>query len=336
MKRFIRICSILICICLLTAGCSTEQPVQPPDTPDNSQSGQTSPEPDAGEVFEEVDWEAELMMLRQAMVDTPQKIAIAYLGYYGGVADLQMKDWLATYCPIQSDNHPFLKSFDEDTVIGGEGDLYCLVAFDETADISLNRLNEDGEVAEILYKGDGKQALLFTANGAAFEPDTSVVLVDGKGESCEYRPMKNVYGRLMPDEAVTDCTCYEDVAGHGYYSALEMSWSKATGSQLQNTSWTAAKYGADGRELSYHLDFFEDTLHIQWKDGSEENSFKADWLVNDAGVLEMDLSNLDGERIFLVLISEEENLLQIFENFEEGDIAREYEALQTMFEKTVG
>ena len=34
--------------------------------------------------------------------------------------------------------------------------------------------------------------------------------------------------------------------------------------------------------------------------------------------------------------SEEENLLQIFENFEEGDIAREYEALQTMFDKTVG
>ena len=317
------------------AGCSTKQPVQPPESSDNGQ-GQLSPAPNAGEALTEADWGAELMMLRQAMVDTPQKIAIAYLGYYGGAADLPMKDWLATYCPIQSDNHPFLKSFDGVAVIGGEGDLYCLVALDENADISLNRLNEDGEVAEILYKGDGKQALLFTADSAASAPDISVVLVDGKGESCEYRPMKNVFGRLMPAETVMDFTCYEDVAGHGYRSALAMDWSKAAGAQLQNTSWSAAKYGADGRELSYHLDFFEDTLHIQWKEGSEEHSFDAEWLINDEGVLEMDLGNLDGERVFRALISEEENLLQIFENFEEGDIARDYEALQTMFEKTVG
>lgn len=215
MKRFIRVFNILICICLLMAGCSTEQPQQPPQASDSGQQstdGQQSTNQPAGETFKEVDREGELTMLRQGMVGTPQRIAVAYLGYYGGVADKPMKDWLADHCPIQSDNHPFLKNFDEDTVIGGEGDLYCLVALDENADISLNRLNEDGEVAEILYKGDGKQAILFTANGAGFAPDTSVVLVDSEGESCEYRPMLE-NGTLLQNEAVMDFTCYEDARG---------------------------------------------------------------------------------------------------------------------------
>lgn len=215
MKRYMKLIGILTCLCLLFAGCSAGQ--TPPPTEDQPSTDQPSTDAPADTPSEdapatEVDWDDTLTMIRQGMVGTPQMIAVAHLGYYGGVADAPLQNWMKENCPIQLDNHPFLTSFDEDTVIGGEGDLYCLVVLDENADISLNRLNENGEAVEILYKGDGKQAILFTANGAAIVPDTSVVVVDSEGNSCEYRPMQEG-GTLQPNEAVMDFTCYEDAQG---------------------------------------------------------------------------------------------------------------------------
>lgn len=192
-----KILSVIIILCLLfTTGCAVQKPAP---TPADTELENTEPE----NSVQDVDWNGGLVMLRQGMIETPQIMAVAFLGYYDG-SDLS--DWLATNCTTFCDNHPIFNQLDTSMIIGEGKELYCIVAMDENADISVNRTNESGEISEILLKCDGVKPLLVTCT----DGDTEITLVDSNGNIASFYP--SVYdGQLVKNNAVMDFTSYEDI-----------------------------------------------------------------------------------------------------------------------------
>ena len=196
MKKIIAI--LCIPIFFLISGCASNQ-----DVGKNDVSQVTAPE----DIKNDVDWDGGLTMLRQAMVETPQVMAVAYLGIYEGG---DFSQWLLENCKMLCDNHPIFTELDESMIVGDGNELYCVVAADENADITVNRINASDEVTEILKKTDGKKPMIIAANGADYKPDTEITLVDGEGRVAKFRPFTNDDGVLASNDAVIDFTSREE------------------------------------------------------------------------------------------------------------------------------
>lgn len=340
MKNCLKIVCALLCTCVFfAAGCSKEQPATKTPAGESEKPTQnpteTPAEPSAGEV----DWNTAMTMLRQAMVETPQKMAVAYLGNYS--SGTKLSEWFLENCPTLSQDQPFLKELSEDAILGDDGELYCIVALDENADLAVNRMGENGEVSAILHKGDGGKPLLVTANGAGFSPDTAVTLVDSNGDVVQYSLMTDGNGRLQKNDAVHDFTNYEDVVAGLYSAAKENCFAAPSKELLANTSWSGAVYVDADVTKTYNLDFFEDKVKIQWNDGidAEDHEFIAEWSLSEKDgvcILNVNLDNLDGERTFIPLVSETNDSLYILSDYVNGDVHRDYEKLSVMLAKTVG
>ena len=332
MKRVVAI--LCLALCLLTAGCKTaKKETKPSDTgaPEKTPDNVTT-----DTVKDEADWDGGLVMLRQAMTETPQVMAVAYLGSYNGE---DLDEFLTDRCATMLDNHPIFTELTPDMMLGSGYELYCVVAKDENAQISVNKLDESGNVTDVLHKCDGKKPILIAANGAGFSPDTAISLVDENGNVQYYCFTTDDNGRLEKNDAVHDFSSYKDFLTFSYNENIEDGWQKATADNVAGTSWDAEKYTVDGRIKTYHLDFFENTVNIQWNDGidADDHVFTADWSIEGSdGKIKIDLNNLDGERTFVMLISSDAMLMQMLEDFTEDDTMRDYEPLQTLFEKTVG
>lgn len=171
------------------------------------------------------------VMLRQAMIETTDMAAVAFLGYYEGDYE-GLDDYLDEY--KFAEDHPFIKEIDADHFIEHEGDeLYCIVPADEEAFVNVYEwiISEDndfmGEVGNVIYEGDA-EPFFIKCNMSDIMPNTFVEVVDSAGNTLEYIPqMSLMSGTLLkPYEVPTilDFTPYESFTeyfGFGYGFSLD-------------------------------------------------------------------------------------------------------------------
>jgi len=181
--------------------------------------------------------------LRNCMVDTPQTLAVAYLGCYSGEEDLRA--WLETTCPLMVSEYSFLTGIPQERIIGQAGEVYCLVPGDAQYQVSIDLLREDSaEVAKVLYRSDSGEPILLLCNDGAFYPDTQVTVVDNMGNVLSFYPYCNSKGGVeIPvnddsEELVMDFSDYFEVYPDYYQAMLAMDWSLTDEEHLISTCWS--------------------------------------------------------------------------------------------------
>jgi len=218
-KKILLMLLILILAVSMTAcgssGDGENKPSPPPDDPDK---GVTDAGPDC-------------VMLRQAMIETTDMAAVAFLGYYEGDYE-GLDDYLDEY--KFAEDHPFIKEIDADHFVESEGgELYCIVPADEESFVNVYEwiISEEndfmGEVGNIIYEG-GADPFILRCNMSDIMPNTFVEVVDSAGNTLEYIPqMSLMSGTLLkPYEVPTilDFTPYEaftEYFGFGYGFSLD-------------------------------------------------------------------------------------------------------------------
>ena len=175
--------------------------------------------------------EPDCVMLRQAMIETTDMAAVAYLGYYEGDYE-GLDEYLDEY--KLAEDHPFIKEIDADHFVESEGgELYCIVPADEDSFVNVYEwiISEEndfmGEVGNIIYEG-GADPFILRCNMSDIMPNTFVEVVDSAGNTLEYIPqMSLMSGTLLkPYEVPTilDFTPYEaftEYFGFGYGFSLD-------------------------------------------------------------------------------------------------------------------
>jgi hypothetical protein len=276
MKIPYRLLTILLCgLLLVMAGCA--KPAEQPEAP----TAGTIPEPEAtNPVMESAD--ASLISLRQAMIGTPQLLAVAYFGYHDTVdSDLPVDphEVMAEVAPQLCADLPFLRAIPADSVIGNHGDLFCIVPLDENATVAVSKGSWDEENEQYLYeeslyfRKSGQPIFLF-CNNAGFEPDTQVSICGPSGEIIWYpQPDDNLCAMPLRndnwDDLFFDFSPYRELL-LAEYRSMNGEWTKPTAEMLTGTTWVWDGYLKDGREVSYRLTFAEDTLSVRWNDGIDE------------------------------------------------------------------
>ena len=176
-------------------------------TPDSRPGPETTQNPDTGgEAFDGDDY----VMLQQAMIDTTDMAAVAYLGWYDEYYDLydysQIQDFIAD--SLVAEDHPFIANIDADHFvphIGGE--LYCIVPADENTtvfiyDYVFDYDNYTGDFGDLLYAGDDGKPVIVMGNESEFIPNIIVEICDSDGNMLDYIPcLSGMDGSLVvPDE----------------------------------------------------------------------------------------------------------------------------------------
>ena len=322
---------LLLITLLLVSACTVNTPAPTPSPDPDPDSQVENPPPSQTATFE----------LPSKMKDANVNIAVAYLGF----CDYNEDNTGATavdYFKKSNPNLDFITTLTNKSVIGGAcGEGFLVYVSDTGATLAINKVSENGEVSEILYKGTPESPLLVLANAGAFEPDTQVVFTDSEGKVIQFMLTTNLLRRLAVPTDVFDFTDYSGYLKNLYASRLKSNCVLPTSSELENTSWTTTRFEKDGTTSEYHIDFFKDTANISWslKDGAEQNSFTAAWSLdtqNDIAILHLDLENLDGKRDFPILFSAIDLQMFVFEDFTTNDTNHSYESIFESFDKTVG
>ena len=320
--------SIILATLLLLTSCTNNQISAPkPDTELQTPSDNQTPTL-AQTRCETLDFE---------MKNASAKIGVAYLGFYEYGTLQNSLDYFKSGNPDLQSKYSIFEFLTPQSVIGenvGEG--YCIYVADKDTSIAINRIDENGEVSEILYKGNPDTPLLVFANGDTFSPDTQIVTIDGDFSLC-----LDHNGRLTESDVVYDFTNYGNIVKELYTVAKDNFYIAPTKETLVNTSWEGQTYVSSEITKTYILDFFENTVKIHWNDGidAEDHEFEAIWSLSEKDgvcVLNLNLDNLDGERTYVPLVTETNDTLYILSDFVNGDVHRDYEKLNVMLVKTVG
>lgn len=116
--------------------------------------------------------EEALDFLHMMMDGTPQKFAVAYLGWKEETEDLQ--SWMEKKCTLLLDNEAFIPLIPQERIFGTAGEVYCVVPADSNAKVVVRRLQdtpyaEEEGVKEVLYEGESSDPLSSCAT-----PGTSI------------------------------------------------------------------------------------------------------------------------------------------------------------------
>lgn len=187
---------------------------------------------------------ASLVSLRQAMVETPQRFAVAYLGY--GHLDptdpfALMREQAAQLC----DDLPFLLQIPKENVVGTFGQLYSIIPLDENATVAVNggEWNPDSglyEYRNVLYRSEKGEPILLLCNYSGMEPDVQVTITDSDGTVTVWQP--SLDGRLgiipLADEN-GNCVFYDfsiENTGSDYNALVgtwELAWTEVEGDRVE-------------------------------------------------------------------------------------------------------
>ena len=233
MRKNIRILTILLLVLtLLLSGCAgsaekapetkaTEAPVTTaaPEVPETTQMTEV-PEPVTEPDDELAD--ASLVSLRQTMVETPQRFAVAYFGFLEEGQDPRAR--MAEAAPQLCENLPFLMNIQN--VAGSAGELFCLVPLDETASVAVNGLvhNEETgleEYTDLLYRSETGDPLLILCNNSGWEPDTQVTMVDSEGNVILWYPQTDLSGCVLPLYDENDNNQMQDFSAYAEFLAVD-------------------------------------------------------------------------------------------------------------------
>jgi len=308
--------------------------VEPDDTePADSDPADSDPadtDPAAGEDA----IAASLVSVRQAMIDTPAMVAVAYMGGTDSMESVDAVEWVKTLLPGFTGNLPFITAIDDSHIVGDRyGELYLVVPCDENASVSVNRVDENGEVTELLYRSESGDPLLVFANNTGFPADTQMNIVDGAGDVLSYSFTLNDLSYLTQysDGSIYDFTPYAEALCREYADFQEYGWNQPERSSLIDTSWEESHVLADGSTVRYSISFNEDSAAIQWNDGFI--SLPWELLTLDGERLVKFTVNSDEERICHILI--DGDYLYLSQDIENG-VQRADEPLSLIMNRTYG
>lgn len=242
LKKITAIIVALAMVLALTAcgGGGTDAP-QNSDTPRATPQATADPD-NGGEAFDGNDW----VMLKQAMIDTTDMAAVAYLGWFEDYYDLydysQIKEYIAD--TFVAEDHPFIANIDADHFvphIGGQ--LFCIVPADENATITIYDYIFDYEdytadYGDALYQSTDGKPVLVMCNESEVVPNIIVEIIDSNGNELSYIPwLSGMDGTLeVPYDAPTvlDFTPYEKL---GYVTENDYTFDPAVLYYAED--WTA-------------------------------------------------------------------------------------------------
>ena len=308
-KKQCRMAILMALLLLLSAGCG-----KAPESAPETQKPAAATEPAAGPATEpakgKISPEEALHSLRQAMVETPQAFAVAYLGYhYSMTPDLPVDplEAMAQSAPGLLEDLPFLAEIPAERVIGEGGDLFCIVPADADATVAVSRGYWDDENGQCIYDDmvyssmTGEPILVF-CNGAGWEPDTQIYISGPSGEMfwCVGRD-ENGYASQA---AFHDFSPYAELLKKDQRGLKESGWVLPTRDQLAGTGWSWIRYMADGTEQSCGMSIQNDFLAVRWNDGEEHVYHDAAWELtyeDDTAVLTVDFGEMAGVLRYNVL-----------------------------------
>ena len=261
MKRII--CTLLfICMLPCLTGCLT-QPNEPKETrPSDPTTSTQTPEttaaplpadttPTTEQTISVEEWDdTSLVMLRQAMVETPQQFAVAYFGYAlpDGNTPVNPYAVMAGVAPQLCENLPFLLQIPKENLVGTDGNLFCVVPADENATVAVNwtpwdELASTYGNAKVLYRSEkGDPFLLMTTNTPECI-ETEVIITDSQGNVTIWYPFIDEDNRIASlcngtgislyyDFSPYDRLNYENLIGGAPIEMVgtwEMAWTEVEG-----------------------------------------------------------------------------------------------------------
>lgn len=174
MKQIYRILALLLCCCMLLAGCMLG---------DDQTESQNLPEQ-----------EDALAELRENM--QPPVLAFAYLGYVSVAPENGIIPWLQENAPEWMEQYPFAEQIPGSRIIGRAGNIYCIVPRDAGATMVVNRVQMTEEepfpVKEELYRSENGEPILIL-DEMIMDTMLSVVITDGDGYGVTYYPLLGTY-----------------------------------------------------------------------------------------------------------------------------------------------
>ena len=329
-NTYIRILAVMLLVCsiVFAAGCNKKTAL-PPETFSETT---TEPKPTETEppTTENGVADSSLTSFRQAMVDTPNVFAVAYLGYPEVVGEELQSDPFA----IMQENAyglcedlPFLMEIPQDRIVGECGELYCIVPKDENATIAVNRgcWDDSGEVyeyAEVIYRSESGEPILLFCNSAGWEADTQVVITDSRGTVTTWYPELDDNLCVMlhnedPENLFFDFSPYREIIMAKHRLLKDTQWAMPTVEMLAGTTWIWEGFLKDGRNTSYQVAFEEDVLSVRWNDGIDQQDHEylyAPWeLTYDEGfaILSVDFGQMAGILRYNLLCHDDYGLLYV-------------------------
>ena len=221
-------CAVSCISCLLLTGCTVpigeEKQTQPSETTAPSVS---EPDPTAS-----VSDDPSLLIFRQAMVETPQLFAAAFLGYVPQDADpfAVMQEAAPQLC----EDLPFLLMIDRDHILGGYGQLFCIVPADENATVAVNlgRWNDETglfECTDVIYRSESGTPILLMCNRSGWELDAEIVITDSNGNVAVWYPHMDSSYSVAPlcngngESLIFDFTSYDELPNPGWNQGIDSS-----------------------------------------------------------------------------------------------------------------
>ena len=251
--------------------------------------------------------------LRMMMEGTPQKFAVAYLGWKEEAEALQ--SWMEEKCPALLDNEPFISLIPQEQIIGTAGEVYCVVPADPNCKVQVRRLQdtpyaEEEGIQEVLYEAESGEPVIVMCNAGDFYQDTQVIFTDSEGNRTLWYPQTGEYGMaLIPDnenleELAYDFSYYSEVYPYGYNIWLSLGWEPATADDLTATCWNHYYEKVVGDELItcyWSLNLQEDgsaELDLMGQESTETCVlYTGNWSLNmfdDVNTVVLDLTCVEG------------------------------------------
>lgn len=359
MKRIFR-ATVAIAVLLgllVTAGCGKqpkeELPMQDLTIPITEPQKETKPKQEKPEPTPEVTQDTSLVSLRQALVETPQTFAVAYLGYPENIEQDMQADPFAIMqenAPGLCADLPFLMEIPQDRIVGETGELFCIVPKDENATVCVNReiWDDNGDaLTEVLYRSESGEPILLFCNGGGWEPDTELVITDSDGTVTTWYPQLDDNRCAMPlrnddwEDLFFDFSPYREIIMAKHRQLKDTQWGMPTAEMLAGTTWVWDGFLKDGRDTSYQVFFEEDILSIRWNDGIDEQDHEylyAPWeLTYDEGfaILSIDFGEFAGILRYNLLYHEFYELLYVAMDAVQEDMPIGWEPLYRYLMKPV-
>lgn len=327
---------------LAAAGCGKkpkkELPMPDITLPSTESTEQTEPEP-----TQEVPQDASLVSLRQAMVGTDAKFAVAYFGYID-MADPEFAvdpyDVMQERTPLLCEDHPWLLEIPETNIVGEDrGDLFAILPLDPDAEVTVSVgawTGEETVYEEASYTGNGNPILLI-CNGAGWEPDMQLYISGPSGDALWYPMLDDTHCAAPMEDAnwqdqFLDFSAYAQLLSTEYFDMMDAGWEFPTAEMLIGTDWSCEEYLKDGRHVRHRIEFAEDTCYVRWNDGYEDvehEYYDAPWeLTYDEGfaILEIDFQEFAGVLRYNLLYREDYDMLYTQLDVSTGEAETGWEA----------
>lgn len=237
----------------------------PSEQPDNPPAGDNTDTPEDPVIVPEPD----CVMVRQAMIETSNAAAVAYLGYF----DQEFED-LGAYLEEKGflEEYPFIADIPYANYIMLEGDeLYCIVPADEDANIRvyewvIDESNDyEGAPGRLVYENHCGVPFLLKGNMSDTMPNMMIEITDSTRGTLEYVPfvsmMDGTLEKPLTVPTIMDITPYEAM-GYEYGFTL--------GELVRRGNWITEVYTVNGDYIEGAF-YFDEQGNMQFCYQTEED-----------------------------------------------------------------